>query len=209
MQTAAHTMPPMPPPGLAQRRATGLFFAILLQAGLIAALIAGLDIKVWPKPDDGIETTFIPTKPTHPPPPQPVNGGFIEPKPIDVTQPKIVFDTGDDDSGRIHPGAGNTYQPGPADHGPVSIARTHTVPPYPALYARLGSQGTVILRLTISVQGVVTDAAVIRSSGTEGLDEVARMWVLQHWRYQPAIRGGVAAPGAVTVGVEFNLKNAG
>ena len=132
------------------------------------------------------------------------------PKPTDAIKPTIIFDSGDDGGTAINPNNTDTgYRPGPADHGPVSIARTHTVPPYPALYARLGNQGTVTLRLTISAQGVVTDAVVIRSSGTEGLDEVARMWVLQHWRYQPAIRGGAAAPGAVTVGVEFNLKNAG
>jgi protein TonB len=208
MQTAAHTMPPMGPPGRAQRRATGLFFAVLIQAGLVYALVTGLHVNVLPTIFRDPIIVTIPKGPK-PPPPQPLDPRLIEPKPIQAAEPKIVFDTGDDDTGRIHPGMGNTYQPGPTDHGPVSIARTHTVPPYPALYARLGSQGTVILRLTISAQGRVTDAVVIRSSGTEGLDEVARTWVLQHWRYQPAIRGGAAAPGAVTVGVEFNLKNAG
>jgi len=207
MQTAAHTMPPMPPPGLAQRRATGLFFAILLQVGLIAALITGLDIKVWPKPIiDSIPIKFIATKKIDYPPPKPLP--WVTPTPKDLPKPPVIV-IGDDRPNVIDPNrTGEDYRPGPADHGPVGIARTHTVPPYPALYARLGSQGTVILRLTISAQGAVTDTVVIRSSGTEGLDEVARAWVLQHWRYQPAIRGGVAAPGAVTVGVEFNLKNA-
>ena len=205
MQAVAHTMPP---PGRGQRRATGLFFALLFQVALITALVVGLDIKVWPKPDPGIETRFIPTKTVVPLPPPPVGEHWVEPTRVPLPNPP-VWDNDRGDENRIHPDQGPVYRPGPADHGPVSIAATHTVPAYPPLYARLGSEGTVVLRLTISPQGFVSDAVVIRSSGIAGLDEVARMWVLQHWRYQPAIRGGVAAPGTATVGVEFNLKNPG
>jgi periplasmic protein TonB len=67
----------------------------------------------------------------------------------------------------------------------------------------------VLLRLTISPEGVVTGAVVIGSSGSPGLDGAARNWVLAHWRYQPAIRGGAAVPSSGNVAVTFNLRNAG
>ena len=204
MQTAAHAMPP---PGRAQRRATGLFFAILLQVGLIAALVVGLDIKVLPAKDH-ITEAFIEKKvvTVKPPPFNPIEPiGVFVPQPTFPVQPEAG-----DRERAITPTDNTVHEPvGIFDHGPVSVAPTHTVPPYPALYARLGSQGTVVLRLAISAQGVVTDAVVIRSSGTEGLDQVARAWVMAHWRYRPAIRGGAAVPGTTTVAVEFNLKNAG
>jgi len=207
MKTVAHAMPQ---PGRAQRRVTGLLFALLLQVGLITALVIGLDIKVWPAPDAGIETKFIPTKTHVDYPPPPPSGGQIEPKHVDLPQPTIIFDTGDGAGTAIDPNNRNTgARPGPADHGPLGIAATHTTPPYPPIEVRLGAQGTVLLRLVINPQGVVADATVVRSSGFPILDEAARAWVVGRWRYQPAIRGGVAVPATTTVGVEFNLRNAG
>jgi protein TonB len=206
MQTVTHAMPA---PRRAQRRLTGFLLALAFQAAFIAALIYGLQINVWPKPHDGIETKFIPTHTRVDYPPPPANPVWLEPKPPTAEQPRIIFETGEDGGTGITWKPGNTYQPGPADHGPVSVAATHTTPPYPPIELRLGAQGVVMLRLTVSPQGTVTDVVVIRSSGHEALDQTARTWVLTHWRYQPAIRGGVAVPSTVTVGVEFNLRNAG
>ena len=206
MQTVAQTMAP---PGRAQRRLAGLFFALLLQVGLITALVIGLDIKVWPTPEVGIVTRFIPGKKVVLPPPRPINNTFLEPKTAQPIEPKIIFDNGQDDGTAINPNPGPRFQPGPNDHGPIGIMATHTTPPYPPLAIRLGQEGTVMLRLAISPQGVVTDAAVARSSGYPLLDEAARVWVLAHWRYQGAVRGGAAAPATTTIGVVFDLKNAG
>ncbi len=64
------------------------------------------------------------------------------------------------------------------------------------------------LHLTISAQGYVMDAAVVRSSGYEDLDLAARNWIMAHWRYRPAMRGGAATTSAADVQVRFDLKNA-
>jgi len=38
------------------------------------------------------------------------------------------------------------------------------------------------------------------------LDEAARIWVLQHWRYVPARRGGKPVSSTADASVVFNLK---
>ena len=204
-----HTVHAVPAPGRFSKRAVGLLFAGLLQAGMVWALIAGLDVKVLHNTlVHPFEVTIKPTgaKPPLAPPNQPV----VEPTQVRVIEPTIVFDTGEKDTGAINPPSGATRTTAaPGDHGPVSLAATHTIPPYPPLEARLGTEGTVVLRLIIGPNGAVNDAQVVRSSGAEGLDWAARLWVIAHWRYQPAIRDGAAVPSAVDVAVKFNLRTAG
>ncbi len=135
---------------------------------------------------------------------------FTVPMPVDAVLPPIRFDTGEDRITALTPT--DTARPpvaGPADHGPLSIMATHSIPPYPPIEARLGHEGTVVLRLTINAQGIVTEAALVRSSGSEALDAAAQAWVQAHWRYQPAFRGGQAVPANVNVAVEFKIRNAG
>ena len=192
-------------------RAIGLVCAGLLQAGFVWALVVGLNVKDLVKPFvPGIETTFVKDKPK--PQPLPPAVATVDLPPVVV--PKPIFDVAPENRGgdAITP-TGNrptAAQPsGPADHGPIGLISTHTIPPYPALDIRLGNEGTVLLRLTVAADGRVVDAQLLRTSGSDSLDKAARAWVMAHWRYQPAIRGGAAAAAAVDVAVKFSLKNAG
>lgn len=182
----------------------GLFFAALLQAGFIWALVEGLDIKLTaflPPPIN----VFIP-KPAVKPLPQPVNTRDLVPDPVNVSKPTFETATPQGDTAlTLTPP--RTAQPGPVEHGPTSLMATHTTPPYPPLEARLGNQGTVLLHLTIGPDGLVKAASVVRSSGYAGLDQAAQAWVLTHWRYQPAQSGGAAVESAANVAVTFNLRN--
>jgi periplasmic protein TonB len=190
------------------KRAMGLLFAGLLQAGFVWALVVGLDVKDLVRPLVIPFETFIDkgnVKPVLPPPLR-----DVDIKPVMVPMPIIEFETPRPTAptgftNENHPG-GNA---GPADHGPVSVAATHTLPPYPPMDVRLGNQGTVVLRLLIGPEGRVVDAKVFRTSGFESLDRAAQGWVMARWRYQPAIRGGVAVQGAVDVAVKFDLRDAG
>ena len=94
------------------------------------------------------------------------------------------------------------------DQTATGIAGTHTTPPYPPLAIRLGEEGSVRLHLTISPQGMVTEALVVRSSGFGDLDQAARNWIMAHWRYRPAMRGGAAVASVSDVQVRFDLRNA-
>lgn len=187
-------------------RLAGLFLALLLQAGFVWALVAGLSIKDIPVFIAPAIDVIIPKKTVLPPPP-PFDDRMVQPqdttKPI---KPDFVIEGGGGDQ-PFEPF--QPARPGPADHGPAGIAATHTTPPYPPIEARLGHAGTVMLRLTISATGTVSEAVVIRSSGYERLDEAAAAWVKTYWRYQPAVRGGVAVPSTGRITVTFDLRNAG
>jgi periplasmic protein TonB len=205
MQSTAHAVHAIQAPR--RGRARWLFLAVLLQVGFVYALVEGLDIKVGPI---AIPPPIIATidRGHKPPPLPPPRGTMVEPNVEKPIAPTIIIDTGDQPSHGITLNAGN-HTTGPADHGPITIAATHTIPPYPPLDVRLGHEGTVVLRLTIGPDGRVTDAVVVKTSGYDTLDAAARIWVLAHWRYQPAVRGGAAIPGTATVGVQFNLRNTG
>ena len=198
-------------PGRARLRLVGFVCAATLQIAMIWALVNGLDIKGIQDLVKPIETFFPKdqAKPQTPPPAEPqqqrpdqVFVPWPDLPPIDAGAPR---DTGLTIDTRPTP------QPtsGPVDHGPVSLMATHTIPPYPALDVRLGNEGTVLLRLTVGPDGRVIDARVVRTSGFESLDRAAQAWVVSHWRYQPAFRGGGAAASAVDVAVKFSLKNTG
>jgi protein TonB len=190
-------------------RIAGFAFAALLQAGFVWALVSGLQMQDITKIIVDPLKVILDQKPIKPPE-QPVTVKTVEPHqlvvpvpPIDIAPdrgPDVI--TGTPLTPGIHPVA-------PGDRGPVSVAATHTIPPYPPLDIRLGNQGTVLLRLLVGADGRVLDAQILRSSGAPGLDRAAQAWVIAHWRYQPAIHGGAAVQGAVDVAVKFDLKNAG
>ena len=205
-----HTVHAVPAPGRFSKRAVGLLAAGLLQAGMVWALIEGLDVKLLPTISGPVHVIFdrTPVKP----PPVPPQQRTVTPPPVYVPVPPIEIVGGDAGDGTAITPTTTQLQPlqaGPNDHGPMSLMATHTIPPYPPMDARLGNQGIVFLRLQIGPDGSVLNAKVLRSSGAEGLDRAALSWVAAHWRYQPAIRGGVAVPSAVDVAVKFDLKNAG
>ena len=93
----------------------------------------------------------------------------------------------------------------PPDRALISIASTHTVPPYPPIARRIGAEGKVILRLTVSADGRVTQADVVTSSGRGDTDEAAQQWILEHWRYKPALSDG--ALSHTLASVTFSLVN--
>lgn len=205
MQTSDHAIALARPKGMTPQRVTGLIFAGLLQAALILALIEGLNIKVWPTPVTGTTGTVIKTAPSKPGPPPTLN--MHEPTLNNPVEPRFVIDNGQPQQGGLTTVYGPP-QPPSYDQAATAVGDTHTTPPYPPLAIRLSEEGSVRLHLTISAQGYVMDAAVVRSSGYEDLDLAARNWIMAHWRYRPAMRGGAATASAADIQVRFDLKNA-
>ena len=101
----------------------------------------------------------------------------------------------------------NPVQPAAEDRAPVSIIATHTVPPYPPIARRIGAEGKVTLRLTVSAEGRVSRADVVTSSGRDDLDQTARQWIMAHWTYKPALDNGVPAVSHTLATVTFSLTN--
>jgi protein TonB len=60
---------------------------------------------------------------------------------------------------------------------------------YPPISRRLGEQGVVLVRMTVGVDGSVSNVSIAKSSGYSRLDEAA-VSCSSRWRYNPATRDG-------------------
>ncbi|WP_337877249.1 energy transducer TonB [Elioraea sp.] len=86
---------------------------------------------------------------------------------------------------------------------PASVGRK--VDPVVPREARLNRwQGTVVLAVTVSPEGVPALVEVLRSSGHSMLDRAAieAMW---QWRFAPARRGGVPVEERIAVPITFRI----
>lgn len=99
---------------------------------------------------------------------------------------------------------------GPVDTTPMVGSQLRYVkapaPPYPRAEQRAGVTGTVTLRILVDVDGTPLEVSVETSSGNRNLDREARQHVLKHWRFQPAVRDGVAVQAYGLVPIQFALR---
>lgn len=78
-------------------------------------------------------------------------------------------------------------------------------PRYPPISLRLREQGTVLVDVLVSDQGLAQDARIRTSSGFFRLDDAALSTVLT-WRFVPGKRAGVAQSMWFTVPVTFDIR---
>lgn len=93
--------------------------------------------------------------------------------------------------------------PGGADTEPT-VAGTPYKPPYPDEAKKNEIEGPVRLRVTIDPEGRVTDAVVISGPGY-GLEEAARVAMLKHYRFKPAMKGGEPVGTTIVYTMTFLL----
>lgn len=185
---------------------TGLMVAGFVNIAFGYALMSGMATKIIQVVPRAMEVSVI----TTPEQPQPT----IAPPKTVMAQPDTSVDMPPPDiqiQSEPTPNAltASTAPSAPITDGAASaVGSTHTIPPYPPEARRLGQQGTVMLRLTISASGEVTAADVVQSSGYPELDQTAAAWVMAHWKYKPAIQGGVAVESTSTAAVKFDLRKA-
>lgn len=193
---------------------SGLAFVVILHAILINALINALGKVDAPisSPFDVIDIIdiIVSDRPNRPPLPPPTPRPFLPPEPTAPIVPTATIPPpqGPQDTITIP-----TPLPTPIPSAPViseiplrAIASTQTGPTYPAISRRLREEGSVRLRLTIGIDGSVTDASVIDSSGFQRLDEAAVRWVLRNWRYEPAMRGDMPIEATTRATLTFRLE---
>jgi TonB family protein len=100
--------------------------------------------------------------------------------------------------------------PSPADiqaDAPSAVAQTQNcVAYYPPKSVRLNEEGDVQLAFTVATDGTVKDAAVIKSSGHDLLDQAAAACVAQ-WRYRPAMRSGIPVAVSWQTIIRYHLSN--
>lgn len=101
--------------------------------------------------------------------------------------------------------------PAPPAPEPVVQARfdadylKNPAPPYPPLSRRMGEEGKVILRVSVSAQGTADNVEIKTSSGSQRLDDSAQKTV-RNWKFIPAKRGDTAVQSWVLVPIIFKLE---
>jgi protein TonB len=101
---------------------------------------------------------------------------------------------------------------GPAAHNAHAAIRAsvplydlNPPPVYPWVARRRNYQGTVLLDVRVTAEGLVAEVKVARSSGYPVLDRSALKSV-RHWRFEPARRGSHPIETWVQVPVRFELN---
>lgn len=77
---------------------------------------------------------------------------------------------------------------------------------YPPMARRMGEQGIVTVKFTVTVDGTVADLTVIKSSGFADLDDAA-LTAVKTWRYKPATKDGTPVPVVTEANVKFELTD--
>ena len=182
--------------------------SLFLPAGMFWLFANGLTASVINTvlPPDLIIERFKPEPPKKPPPPEPKLIKRVETTTVKPPEFTIARDPGLNTI-TVTTQQTNTGMPQPVipDRAPVAVASTRTTPVYPVIARRVGWEGTVLLRLTVSPQGRVSRADVVTSSGHIELDSAARDWVVAHWTYRPAIKDGAAIEAQILTKVLFSL----
>ncbi len=80
-------------------------------------------------------------------------------------------------------------------------------PTYPRQSKERGEEGSVTLQLTITAEGRVRDARILKSSGYERLDYAVTQ-ALSTWRCSAAVKEGNTVMERTTLDIHFSLKDA-
>jgi protein TonB len=79
-------------------------------------------------------------------------------------------------------------------------------PRYPGDAARVGAEGTVLLKILVGTDGAPLEVVVQKGSGNRSLDRAAREHVLAKWRFKPAMRNGQAVQAYGLVPINFTMQ---
>ncbi len=124
-----------------------------------------------------------------------------EPVPVQAAVPVTVIAPGPSTSVAAPPAPPSMVQGG--DLGTQMVAGKP--PRYPVDSRRKHEQGTVVLTITLAVDGGVESIAVSQSSGFARLDNAAKDAV-KGWRWKPTIRGGQPVRVRGVVEIPFILR---
>jgi protein TonB len=98
-----------------------------------------------------------------------------------------------------------TMDPTPPAPPSMNLAVAHsTQPAYPPMSRRMNEEGVVALAVLVDERGRPAEVRVEHSSGFPRLDQAA-VEGLRKWRFQAAVRDGVATRAWTTVRVRFRL----
>jgi protein TonB len=199
--------------------APAVIITVLFHALLVGALLHIRQERVERK-EQHLTTVNLQPPPAPPPPPEtkpqpPAKAAIAAPVPrIQVPRPAPMVATAPEPTpvAVSVPAVSPPAPPAPPAAPSMVKARDlgtrmiSAVPPrYPTESRRQREQGTVVLLLTLDVDGRVAQIAVARSSGFSRLDEAA-LRAVRKWRWAPTMRDGQAVMVQGQVEIPFVLK---
>jgi protein TonB len=194
---------------MSPRRAATIGTVAAIHALAIYALISGMGTTVVTQVEHVLNVdvvdTQIPTKVT----PLPLQPNLVKPTDPTVTVPEPKIDVASDQpTNQITVAPTPTNTTPPVNTVASGLTNTHSTPPYPVAARTAGHQGIVTLQITVGPNGDVANATVAQSSGFPELDQAAVEWVTNHWKYKPAVQGGVPVTSTTQAAVKFDLQQA-
>lgn len=130
-----------------------------------------------------------------------------------VAQPEIVL--AEDTAPSTAPAAVSASVPASSPPAPAAATNitqpifdadylNNPAPSYPPLSRRMREQGTVLVRVLVSPEGLPDKIELKHSSGSVRLDEAA-LGVVKQWRFVPARQRGQTVAAWVVVPIAFSL----
>ncbi len=86
----------------------------------------------------------------------------------------------------------------------ASYASTNVKPPYPRLAQKLGEEGSVVVRVLVSTEGLADKVELKKSSGSTILDQAA-LDTFKKWRFNPATVDGKPVADWFDIQFKFSL----
>jgi protein TonB len=193
-----------------QRRLISVGVVAVIHVGVIYALASGLAANMTSHLIQDVEVAVVKEKPPDLKPPPPPPPDFKVPPPDFVPPPEISIasDAPTNAISQVQKQVANAAPPPPVT--PITPPRTEgkaheCESQYPPLSRRLSEQGIVTVKFTVTTDGTVAGATVVKSSGFQRLDDAA-IQCTSRWRYHPAERGGQPMAVATEANVRYQLK---
>ncbi len=193
-----------------QRRLFSVVIVGLIHVGVIWALASGLASNMTAHLIQDVEVAVVKEKPPDVKPPPPPPPDFKVPPPDFVPPPEISIqsDAATNAISQVQKQVATVAPPPPVTQitPPRTEGKQHECESqYPPLSRRLSEQGIVTVKFTVTTQGTVAGATVVKSSGFQRLDDAA-IQCTSRWRYHPAEKGGQPIAIATEANVRYQLK---
>jgi TonB family protein len=105
--------------------------------------------------------------------------------------------------GESFSGVGSSPEAGSPDRLPVKLR--HRTPKYPLIARHNNWEGVTALTIQVQPDGAVGEIEISQTSGFQVLDQAA-VKAVKHWRYQPAVKNGLAIAWQIRVKIIFKLE---
>lgn len=191
------------------RRFVGFVLVAFLHVFVIYAFMSGLAAHLVEKIPQQIKVQIVQEVVQSPKPPPPPPPKLDQPPPPYVPPPEITVETPTPPTNSITVQSkisGPAQQVDTALVPTAPLGNTHNCDSYyPPISQRLSEVGKVLVRYSVSPEGLIGNVSVAKTSGSVRLDTAAINCVRERWRNAPASQGGRAVASTSEAYVAFEM----